>query len=89
MLAKLTTSFFDVVQNTFQFYSTFDFQDISAHFARQKLSALYEQRKPNQEKLVVFLKLMTEFRPVFHHFFTEHYLDPVTWYERRLAYTKR
>ncbi|XP_026322463.1 serine-protein kinase ATM isoform X2 [Hyposmocoma kahamanoa] len=63
-------------------------QDISAQVARQKLIALYEKRRPNQEKLTAFLKLMKEFRPAFHYFFTEHYLDPVTWYERRLAYTK-
>lgn len=65
------------------------FQDISAQVARQKLITLYERRRPNQEKLSAFLRLMKEFRPAFHYFFTEHYLDPVTWYERRLAYTKR
>ncbi|XP_049866629.1 serine-protein kinase ATM isoform X2 [Pectinophora gossypiella] len=63
-------------------------QDISPQAARSKLGSLHEQRRPNQEKLAVFLKILKQFRPVFHYFFTEHYLDPVTWYERRLAYTK-
>ncbi|XP_063838719.1 serine-protein kinase ATM isoform X1 [Ostrinia nubilalis] len=63
-------------------------QDISCAVARAMLNKCHEQRKSPREKLAVFLNVLKQFRPVFHYFFTEHYLDPVTWYERRLAYTK-
>ncbi|KAG6455766.1 serine-protein kinase ATM [Manduca sexta] len=63
-------------------------KDITSHAARVKLSECHERRKSNKEKLAVFLKILKDFKPVFHYFFTENYLNPVTWYERRLAYTK-
>ncbi|KAL4708134.1 hypothetical protein ACJJTC_009913 [Scirpophaga incertulas] len=63
-------------------------QDISCRAARDKLTQYNKGKKSVQEKLVVFLSILKQLKPVFHYFFTEHYLDPITWYERRLAYTK-
>ncbi|XP_050361625.1 serine-protein kinase ATM [Nymphalis io] len=63
-------------------------QDITPSAARTKLKDCQEQRKSNKYKLHVFKEILKEFKPVFHNFFTEYYLDPVTWYERRLAYTR-
>ncbi|CAH2104651.1 unnamed protein product [Euphydryas editha] len=63
-------------------------QDMSPSVARTKLKDCHEQRKSNKYKLNVFKEILKVFKPVFHYFFTEHYLDPVTWYERRLAYTR-
>lgn len=57
--------------------------------ARRKLEACRVHRKTNREKLRVFREILANFKPVFHNFFTEYYHDPVTWYERRLAYTRR
>lgn len=62
---------------------------MSCSAARKKIAECHETRKSNKEKLMVFMKILKEFKPVFHYFFTEHYLNPVSWYERRLAYTKR
>ncbi|XP_047544765.1 serine-protein kinase ATM isoform X2 [Vanessa atalanta] len=63
-------------------------QDITPSAARTKLKDCQEQRKSNKHKLQVFKDILKVFKPVYHNFFTEHYLDPVTWYERRLAYTR-
>ncbi|CAH0725816.1 unnamed protein product, partial [Brenthis ino] len=63
-------------------------EDITPTAARNKLKACHDSRKSNKHKLEVFKEILKVFKPVFHYFFTEHYLDPVTWYERRLAYTK-
>ncbi|KAM3964649.1 serine/threonine-protein kinase tefu [Aphomia sociella] len=63
-------------------------QDITSLVARQKLTKCHEEGKSNEIKLKVFLSILKAFKPVFHFFFTEHYLDPVTWYERRSIYTK-
>lgn len=64
-------------------------QDISFTAARSKFISIQAGRRTLAEKLNIYLGILKNFKPVFHHFFTEHYLDPVTWYERRLAYTKR
>ncbi|XP_039752989.1 serine-protein kinase ATM isoform X2 [Pararge aegeria] len=63
-------------------------QDISPTAARSKLKDCHDTKRPTKRKLEVFNAILKVFRPVFHYFFTEHYLDPVTWYERRLAYTR-
>ncbi|XP_034831737.1 serine-protein kinase ATM-like [Maniola hyperantus] len=63
-------------------------QDITPSKARLKLKDCHDNKRPTKRKLEVFNAILKEFRPVFHYFFTEHYLDPVTWYERRLAYTR-
>lgn len=57
--------------------------------ARKLIHEDHKAGKNNRDKLATFTKILREFKPVFHYFFTEHYLDPVTWYERRLAYNKR
>ncbi|XP_026737951.1 serine-protein kinase ATM isoform X2 [Trichoplusia ni] len=61
-------------------------QDISCDAARKKMIDCSNQS--HEVKLAVYNKILKEFKPVFQYFFIEHYLDPVTWYERRLAYTK-
>ncbi|XP_031763657.2 serine-protein kinase ATM isoform X2 [Galleria mellonella] len=63
-------------------------QDITSNVARQKLAKCHDEGRSNEIKLRVFLAILNNFKPVFHYFFTEHYLDPVTWYERRSLYTK-
>ncbi|XP_023934790.2 serine-protein kinase ATM [Bicyclus anynana] len=63
-------------------------QDMTPSTARAKLRECHESKRPTKRKLDVFNGILKMFRPVFHYFFTEHYLDPVTWYERRLAYTR-
>ncbi|CAH0603140.1 unnamed protein product [Chrysodeixis includens] len=61
-------------------------QDISCDAARKKM--IDSSNQSHEVKLAVYNKILKEFKPVFQYFFIEHYLDPVTWYERRLAYTK-
>lgn len=39
-------------------------------------------------KLQKFLEISTYFKPVFHHFFLEHFPDPAEWYVKRLTYTR-
>ncbi|XP_048483774.1 serine-protein kinase ATM [Plutella xylostella] len=63
-------------------------KDISPNMARSKMTACHTSGRSNSVKLATFQSILREFRPVFHYFFTEHYHDPVAWYERRLAYTK-
>ncbi|CAK1549906.1 unnamed protein product [Leptosia nina] len=63
-------------------------QDITPSVARNKMKECHEHRRSNKHKLAVFNEILRVFKPIFHYFFTEHYLDPVTWYERRLAYTR-
>uniref|UniRef100_A0ABD2WPC0 Serine/threonine-protein kinase ATM n=1 Tax=Trichogramma kaykai TaxID=54128 RepID=A0ABD2WPC0_9HYME len=36
----------------------------------------------------IFIECCEHLHPAFHHFFTESYLSPETWFERRLAYTR-
>ncbi|OWR44587.1 serine-protein kinase ATM [Danaus plexippus plexippus] len=63
-------------------------QDIPPSTARGKIKTYQENRASNKRKLELFKDILKAFRPVFHYFFTENYLDPVTWYERRDAYTR-
>lgn len=60
---------------------------MSCEAARKKMVESCNEN--TAQKLAIFKRIMKEFKPVFHYYFTEHYLDSVTWYERRLAYTKR
>jgi ataxia telangiectasia mutated family protein len=38
-------------------------------------------------KLNSFNKVCRSFKPVFHHFFLEHFQDPHEWFEKRVNYT--
>jgi ataxia telangiectasia mutated family protein len=38
--------------------------------------------------LKLYKNIADNFRPVFHHFFLEHFPQPAQWFERRLAYTR-
>eukprot|EP00026_Physarum_polycephalum_P000025 Phypoly_transcript_00025.p1 GENE.Phypoly_transcript_00025~~Phypoly_transcript_00025.p1 ORF type:complete len:3119 (+),score=637.15 Phypoly_transcript_00025:93-9449(+) len=40
-----------------------------------------------EDKLAKFQDGMDSFKPVFHHFFLEHFPDPAEWYAKRLNYT--
>ncbi|OXU25092.1 hypothetical protein TSAR_000011 [Trichomalopsis sarcophagae] len=44
--------------------------------------------KTAQQKYSTFMDCCKNLHPAFHHFFTENYLSPETWFERRLAYTR-
>ena len=45
-------------------------------------------KKTKDSKLKVFQEICQHFRPVFHHFFMEHFANPSEWFEKRLAYTR-
>eukprot|EP00731_Ephydatia_muelleri_P031937 Em0023g444a len=45
-------------------------------------------KKTKVSKLQVFQEICQHFRPVFHHFFMEHFANPSEWFEKRLAYTR-
>lgn len=38
-------------------------------------------------RLTKYQEAMQNFKPVFHHFFLEHFPDPAEWYAKRLNYT--
>jgi ataxia telangiectasia mutated family protein len=40
------------------------------------------------KKLEKYLEIYENFKPVFHHFFLESFLQPGVWFERRLKYIK-
>lgn len=42
-----------------------------------------------QQKFSIYVDCCKNLHPAFHYFFTENYLSPETWFERRLAYTRR
>ncbi|XP_072936623.1 serine-protein kinase ATM [Epargyreus clarus] len=63
-------------------------QDMPCATARSKLVECHERQRSNDVKLRVFNEIMRQLKPIFHYFFTEKYLDPVAWYERKLAYTR-
>ncbi|XP_011494720.1 PREDICTED: serine-protein kinase ATM [Ceratosolen solmsi marchali] len=44
--------------------------------------------KTIQQKYNIFMDCCNNLHPAFHHFFTENYLSPEIWFERRLAYTR-
>ena len=41
-----------------------------------------------KSKSVAYTEITSNFRPVFHHFFMEHFPTPPQWFERSLAYTR-
>ncbi len=34
------------------------------------------------------MQVVSQFKPVLHHFFLENFRQPADWFERRLAYTR-
>lgn len=46
-------------------------------------------KRPNDFRLQAYMNCCKHITPAFHHFFIETYLSPETWFERRLAYTRR
>ncbi|KJE90011.1 hypothetical protein CAOG_08500 [Capsaspora owczarzaki ATCC 30864] len=44
--------------------------------------------RAEQKRLKCFLDILNRFKPVFRHFFFEHFADPASWYARRLSYTR-
>ncbi|XP_033207323.1 serine-protein kinase ATM-like isoform X2 [Belonocnema kinseyi] len=53
---------------------------------RKKMEAALKES--NEVKLKTFLECCENMHPAFHHFFTEKYLSPEVWFERRLTYTR-
>ncbi len=45
-------------------------------------------KKIRKSKLDVYTEICREFHPVFRHFFTETFLNPVDWFQKRLNFTK-
>ena len=43
----------------------------------------------NTKKLETYTEIMGKFKPVFRHFFFENFKEAGTYFERRLAYTRR
>ncbi|XP_012270271.1 serine-protein kinase ATM [Orussus abietinus] len=60
--------------------------DYSASTCRTKMADA--AMKSYEEKLKVYLECCKNMHPAFHHFFTETYPSPETWFERRLAFTR-
>ncbi|XP_039987125.1 serine-protein kinase ATM [Xiphias gladius] len=46
------------------------------------------QRLAFDEKLLAYIEVCKNFRPVFRYFCMERFLDPAVWMEKRLAYTR-
>ncbi|XP_076632451.1 serine/threonine-protein kinase tefu isoform X1 [Colletes latitarsis] len=61
-------------------------KDYTASYCKEKLAAV--EKSSTEVKLKVFTNCCTHLHPVMHHFFTEKYPSPETWFERRLAYTR-
>ncbi|XP_067675130.1 serine-protein kinase ATM-like [Haliotis asinina] len=61
--------------------------DISALDCRKLLMGVRDPADiRNKQK--VYREICQKFKPVFRHFFMEHFSDPATWFEKRLAYTR-
>lgn len=41
-----------------------------------------------KDKQEAFAEVTEKFKPVFHHFFLEHYKQPADWFEKRIDYTR-
>ncbi|XP_043513638.1 serine-protein kinase ATM isoform X2 [Frieseomelitta varia] len=61
-------------------------KDYTANNCKEKLAAVV--KSSTDMKLKVFMDCCAHMHPVMHHFFSEKYLSPETWFERRLAYTR-
>jgi serine-protein kinase ATM len=46
------------------------------------------QGKPNEERIRAFRKICEKFHPVMRFFFTDRFLDPDVWFEKRLMFTR-
>ena len=53
---------------------------------RKKLYYLDSNSKKTEYE--VYMDICDNFKPVFRHFFMEHYLDPYDWYLKRITYTR-
>ncbi len=63
-------------------------QDMTPQECRKKLLNVKDSGN-NARKLEVYKEIMIKFKPVFRHFFFENFKDAGTFFERRLAYTRR
>ncbi|XP_024944918.1 serine-protein kinase ATM isoform X2 [Cephus cinctus] len=61
-------------------------EDYTALECRTKISNVAGQS--HDIKLKAYLDCCKHLQPAFHHFFTETYVSPETWFERRLAYVR-
>ncbi|XP_017880998.1 serine-protein kinase ATM [Ceratina calcarata] len=61
-------------------------RDYTARQCKEKLAAATKYTP--SRKLKVYMDCCEHMHPVMHHFFTEKYPSPETWFERRLAYTR-
>ncbi|XP_060761720.1 serine-protein kinase ATM [Neoarius graeffei] len=61
-------------------------QDWSSMACRKKM--MDAQRMEFDVKLQAYMEVCQNFRPVFRYFCMERFLDPATWMEKRLAYTR-
>ncbi|XP_031619505.1 serine/threonine-protein kinase ATM [Contarinia nasturtii] len=53
---------------------------------RAKLSQTPLRKTPMDDIFKNYKKICEKIKPVFHHFFLEHYHNPGVWFERRMAY---
>lgn len=63
-------------------------QDWTPAECRRKLAAV-SLREPNasfENTYKTFKSICDHIKPVFHHFFFEHFYNPGVWFERRMAY---
>jgi serine-protein kinase ATM len=59
-------------------------QDKLSHECREELG----NAKGEKDKCVIYEKITQNFKPVFHHYFLEHFAEPATWFAKRLSYTR-
>jgi len=62
--------------------------DIDDKECREKMRSVQDSKKSQSEAMKEYRRITKRFRPVFHHFFLEHFPQPAHWFERRLAYTR-
>ncbi|XP_037926339.1 serine/threonine-protein kinase ATM isoform X2 [Hermetia illucens] len=60
-------------------------QDYAPDECYKKL--LEKHKSEPTERYKRYQEVCERFKPVFHHFFFEHFLNPEMWFEKRLAYT--
>ncbi|KAF2667225.1 hypothetical protein BT63DRAFT_427633 [Microthyrium microscopicum] len=62
--------------------------DWSWNRCREKLQSIMQQTNDQSSKVKVFREVMANFQPIMRFFFLERFVDPDTWFEKRLAYTR-
>lgn len=62
-------------------------EDMKVNQCRKMLAEC--AKKTAEEKQSAYDKVCRSLRPVFHHFFTENFLNPVEWFEKRMFYINR